>query len=619
MYQFATWKYWLVITVLVLGTVFALPNVFGLGPALQLSRTDRQAMDEAAETRVLGVLAAQGITPSADYLQDGRLVIRLPNDEAQSKAREAIQSAAAGEYTLALSRISSMPEWMRKIGLKPMSLGLDLRGGVHFVYEVDTAGAVTQALQSLERDVRTTLRNERIAYLSVVTEGSGLRVALRNAADLAKATRAITPSDGSLLVESQTSAEGASLLARYTEAALKERQSTAVEKNILTLRNRVDQLGISEPTVTKQGADRIVVELPGVDDPNEAIRVLGATATVEFRLVDQINDAYEAQRTRRIPLSSKLYLERQSGSPVLLKRDVIASGDELVNAVSTTVEGQPAVSVTLNARAGEEMLRTTQQNLGKPMATVYIQKKRLAEGETCKGTRIGNDCTEEDAISVATIQGVFSSQFQITGLQVTEARDLALLLRSGSLAAPLAMVEQRTIGPSLGAENIEKGWKAMLVGLLLTFAFMAVYYRAFGWVANLVLLSNLVLTVGLLSMLQASLSLPGIAAVVFHLGIAVDANILIYERIREELRNGLSPMAAINSGFEKAFATIADSNVTTLIAGVVLYAFGTGTIKSFAIVMTLGILTSLFTSVVGSRALVHFLWGRKRKLESLSI
>ncbi len=512
-----------------------------------------------------------------------------------------------------------MPEWMRKIGLKPMSLGLDLRGGVHFVYEVDTAGAVTQALQSLERDVRTTLRNERIAYLSVVTEGSGLRVALRNAADLAKATRAITPSDGSLLVESQTSAEGASLLARYTEAALKERQATAVEKNILTLRNRVDQLGISEPTVTKQGADRIVVELPGVDDPNEAIRVLGATATVEFRLVDQINDAYEAQRTRRIPLSSKLYLERQSGSPVLLKRDVIASGDELVNAVSTTVEGQPAVSVTLNARAGEEMLRTTQQNLGKPMATVYIQKKRLAEGETCKGTRIGNDCTEEDAISVATIQGVFSSQFQITGLQVTEARDLALLLRSGSLAAPLAMVEQRTIGPSLGAENIEKGWKAMLVGLLLTFAFMAVYYRAFGWVANLVLLSNLVLTVGLLSMLQASLSLPGIAAVVFHLGIAVDANILIYERIREELRNGLSPMAAINSGFEKAFATIADSNVTTLIAGVVLYAFGTGTIKSFAIVMTLGILTSLFTSVVGSRALVHFLWGRKRKLESLSI
>ncbi len=617
MYQFATWKYWLVITVLVLGTVFALPNVFGLGPALQLSRADRQAMDSAAEQRILDLLKVQGVVPSADYLKDGRLVLRLANEADQAKARTAIQSATAGEFTLALSKVSSMPEWLRKTGLKPMNLGLDLRGGVHFVYEVDTAGAVTQALQSLERDVRTTLRNDRIAFTSVMTEGMALRVVLRDAADLDKAVKAVTPSDGGLLVERQP--DGAGMLVRYTDVALKARQATAVEKNITTLRNRVDQLGISEPTVTKQGADRIVVELPGVDDPNEAIRVLGATATVEFRLVDQVNDAYEAQRTKRIPLASKLYLVRESGAPVLLKRDVIASGDELIDATSTSVEGRPAVSVKLNARAGAEMLKTTQQNLGKPMATVYIQKKRLAEGEVCKGIRVGNDCTEEDAISVATIQGVFSNQFQITGLQVGEAKDLALLLRSGSLAAPLAMVEQRTIGPSLGQDNIDKGVKALVVGLLLTFAFMAIYYRAFGWVANAVLLSNLVLTVGLLSMLGATLSLPGIAAVVFHLGIAVDANILIYERIREELRTGMSPMAAINSGFEKAFATIADSNVTTLIAGVVLYAFGTGTIKSFAIVMTLGILTSLFTSVVGSRALVHFVWGRRRKIEHLSI
>ncbi len=619
MYQFAAWKYWLVIAVLVLGTVFALPNVFGLDPALQLSRVDRQVMEASAEQKVLDVLKAQGVVPRADYLKDGRLVIRLANEADQAKARSVIQSATPGEFTIALSKVSSMPDWMRRIGLRPMSLGLDLRGGVHFVYEVDTAGAVTQALQSLERDVRTTLRNERMAYTNVAMEGSTLRVNLRDSADLYKAIKAITPSDGSLLTEVQPVAEGASFVARYSETALKARQTAAVEKNILTLRNRVDQLGISEPTVTRQGADRIVVELPGVDDPNEAIRVLGATATVEFRLVDQANDAYEAQRTKRIPLSSKLYTVRESGSPVLLKRDVIATGDQLVDATSTQVEGRPAVSVKLDARAGQEMLKTTQRNVGKPMATVFIQKKRLAEGESCKGTRVNNDCTEEDAISVATIQGVFSSQFQITGLQATEAKDLALLLRSGSLAAPLAMVEQRTIGPSLGQDNIDKGVKAMIVGLILTFIFMAVYYRAFGWVANAVLLSNLVLTVGLLSLLQASLSLPGIAAVVFHLGIAVDANILIYERIREELRNGSSPMAAINSGFEKAFATIADSNVTTLIAGVVLYAFGTGTIKSFAIVMTLGIITSLFTSVVGSRALVHFVWGRQRKLESLSI
>ncbi len=619
MYQFATWKYWLVIAVLVLGTVFALPNIYGLDPALQLSRVDRQLMDATAEQKVLDVLKAQGVSPSADYLKEGRLVIRLATEADQAKARAVVQTASPGEYTIGLSKVSSMPEWMRKIGLQPMSLGLDLRGGVHFVYEVDTAGAVTQALQSLERDVRTTLRNERIAYTNVAMEGSTLRVTLRENADLYKAIKLITPSDNSLVTEVQPVVEGASFVARYTEKALRDRQTAAVEKNILTLRNRVDQLGISEPTVTRQGADRIVVELPGVDDPNEAIRVLGATATVEFRLVDQVNDAYEAQRTRRIPLSSKLYTVRGSGSPVLLKRDVVATGDQLVDATSTQVEGRPAVSVKLDARAGEEMLKTTQRNVGKPMATVYIQKKRLAEGETCKGIRVNNDCTEEEAISVATIQGVFSSQFQITGLQVTEAKDLALLLRSGSLAAPLAMVEQRTIGPSLGQDNIDKGVKAMIVGLILTFIFMAVYYRAFGWVANAVLLSNLVLTVGLLSLLQASLSLPGIAAVVFHLGIAVDANILIYERIREELRNGSSPMASINAGFEKAFATIADSNVTTLIAGVVLYAFGTGTIKSFAIVMTLGIITSLFTSVVGSRALVHFVWGRQRKLESLSI
>jgi preprotein translocase subunit SecD len=619
MYQFATWKYWLVIAVLVLGTCFALPNIYGLAPALQLSRADRVEMDSAAEQRILDLLKAQGVVPAADYLKAGRLVLRLNNEADQAKARAAIQAATAGEFTLALSKASSMPEWMRVIGLKPMSLGLDLRGGVHFVYEVDTAGAVTQALQSLERDVRTTLRNDRIAYTSIANAGDGLRITLRDAADLAKAAKAITPNDNTLVVEQQTDAQGASLLAHYTEVALKARQTAAVEKNILTLRNRVDQLGISEPTVTRQGADRIVVELPGIDDPNEAIRVLGATATVEFRLVDGVNDAYEAQRTKRVPLASKLYLMREGGRPVLLKRDVIASGDQLVDATSTSVEGRPAVSVKLDARAGQEMLKTTQQNLGKPMATVYIQKKRLAEGEVCKGTRVNNDCTEEDAISVATIQGVFSSQFQITGLQVTEAKDLALLLRSGSLAAPLSMVEQRTIGPSLGQDNIDKGVRALIVGLVLTFAFMAIYYNAFGWVANAVLLSNLVLTVGLLSLLGVSLSLPGIAAVVFHLGIAVDANILIYERIREELRTGMSPLAAINSGFEKAFATIADSNVTTLIAGVVLYAFGTGTIKSFAAVMTLGILTSLFTSVVGSRALVHFVWGRRRKIDHLSI
>lgn len=619
MYQFATWKYWLVLLVLAVGTLYALPNIYGLDPAVQLSRTDRMPMDAGGQERVLGVLKDAGITTHGSHLQDDRLVVRLDTNQDQGRARSAIQATTGTDYTVAFSTSSRAPDWMRKWGLKPMSLGLDLRGGVHFVYEVDVQGAVKQAVEGLERDFRTALRNERIGYNNIVTEGSTVKIELRSASDLAAAVKAIDPKDGTLTITQETTGEGGVITARYTDAALKARQTAAVEKNILTLRNRVDALGIAEPQVVKQGADRIVVELPGVNDPNEAIRVLGATATVEFRLVDQTNDAYEAARTKRIPLSSKLYTVRETKSPVLLKREVIANGDQLTDARSTFSNGQPAVSVKLNARAGDEMLRTTQQNIGKPMAVVYIQKKRLTEGELCKGTRVGNDCTEEDVISVATIRGVFSTQFEITGVQANESKELALLLRAGSLAAPLAMVEQRTVGPSLGEENIRKGIRAMEIGLVLTFIFMAIYYRAFGWVANAVLLSNLVLTVGLLSMLQASLSLPGIAAVVFHLGIAVDANILIYERIREELRNGMSPQAAINAGFDKAFATIADSNVTTLIAGLVLYAFGTGTIRSFAIVMTLGIATSLFTSVVGSRALVHFIWGRRRRVESLSI
>jgi len=355
-----------------------------------------------------------------------------------------------------------------------------------------------------------------------------------------------------------------------------------------------------------------------VQDPNEAIRVLGATATLEFRLIDENNNPYEAESNKRIPIGSKLYKER-NGRPILLKREVIATGEQLTDATSSFQEGQPQVNVKLDARGGQSMLNATKDNVGKRMAVVYISKKQLAEGEQCKGVRSGLICTEEEVISAATIQSVLSSSFRITGLQATEARELALLLRSGALAAPQTIVEQRSVGPTLGADNIRRGWHALAVGLLLTFAFMAIYYRAFGWIANAVLAANLVLTVGLLSLLQASLSLPGIAAVVFHLGIAVDANILIYERIREELRAGNSPLSAINAGFEKAFATIADSNVTTLIAGVVLFAFGTGTIRSFAIVMTLGIATSLFTSVVGSRALVHWIWGRRTRLAHLPI
>jgi preprotein translocase subunit SecD len=636
MYHFSRWKYWLVIFVIVVGTLFALPNVFGEGPALQLSRNDRVAMDAAAQQRVLGVLEAAKLAPEVSYLQKDRLVMRFASDEQQTAARDAIIKGTSGDYLVALSSVPREPEWMRKVGLKPMSLGLDLRGGVHFVYEVDVQGALAQAVERMERDARTQLRDSkpRVAYGAVTSNPATgvVRVVLRNASDLQTAMDALKAPDGSLQLTSGEEADGTYVEMRMTPQELKRRQDVAIEQNITTLRNRVDELGIAEPIVTRQAANRIVVQLPGVQDPNEAIRVLGATATLEFRLVDEANSPYEAEQNKRIPIGSKLYHMRpptgpdgkpltDQRRPILLKRDIIATGEQLTDASFSvnTQEGQPQVNVKLDSRGGQSMLNATKDNVGKRMAVVYISKKQLAQGEQCKGVRTGSICTEEDVISAATIQSVLSSQFRITGLQATEGRELALLLRSGALAAPQTIVEQRSVGPSLGADNIRRGWHAMGVGLILTFVFMAIYYRGFGWIANAVLACNLILTVGLLSMLQASLSLPGIAAVVFHLGIAVDANILIYERIREELRAGNSPLAAINAGFEKAFATIADSNVTTLIAGVVLFAFGTGTIRSFAIVMTLGILTSLFTSVVGSRAVVHAIWGRRPRLASLPI
>jgi preprotein translocase subunit SecD len=618
MYHFSRWKYWLVIIVVVAGTLFALPNVFGTAPALQLSRNDRAAMDDAGRQRVLGVLEAQKVAPEASYLEKDRLVLRFADPQQQAAARDAIVKGTSGDYLVALSDVPRTPEWMRRVGLKPMSLGLDLRGGVHFVYEVDIQGALAQAVERMERDVRTSLRDKRIPYGAVSSKNGVVHVVLRNPSDLQAAMDALKAPDGSLQLTSGEEADGAFIEMRMTPAELKRRQDVAIEQNITTLRNRVDELGISEPNITRQASNRISVQLPGVQDPNEAIRVLGATATLEFRLVDENNNPYEAESSKRIPIGSKLYKER-NGRPILLKREIIATGEQLTDASSSFQEGQPQVNVKLDARGGQSMLNATRDNVGRRMAVVYIAKKQLAEGEQCKGVRNGAICTEEDVISAATIQSVLSSSFRITGLQANEARELALLLRSGALAAPQTIVEQRSVGPSLGADNIRRGWHAMAVGLVLTFAFMAMYYRAFGWIANAVLAANLVLTVGLLSLLQASLSLPGIAAVVFHLGIAVDANILIYERIREELRAGNSPLAAINAGFEKAFATIADSNVTTLIAGVVLFAFGTGTIRSFAIVMTLGILTSLFTSVVGSRALVHWIWGRRTRLAHLPI
>ena len=619
MHSYPAWKIWLVAIVMAAALLLALPNLFGEAPALQLSRNDRVAFDDASQAAVTAILVAKDAPADATYREGDRLVLRFASVDQQLKARDAIREAAPRDYLVALSEVPRTPNWMRWLGLKPMSLGLDLRGGVYFMYEVDVKGAVKQLLDSMERDYRTLLRDERIPYTAIQGDGQGsVKIMLRSGDDAAKVASLLRQRDANLQVSTDTLGEGGSVTVTLRPEQVKERQDFAIQQNITTLKNRVDELGVTEPIVARQGVDRIVVQLPGVQDPNEALRVLGATATLEFRLVDDQNNAAEAERTRRTPLGSKLYRSRQ-GQPVLLKRDIIVSGEQLVDASSGFSEGEPAVYVKLDARGASEMLRTTRENLGRPMAVVFIEKKRLAEGDSCDGLRAGNECTEEQVISVATIRGVFSSNFQITGLMAGEARELALLLRAGSLAAPLYIVEQRTVGPSLGQDNIDRGVRALVLGLAIVFVFMALYYRTFGLIADIVLLSNVVLLTALLSMLQASLSLPGIAGIVLTVGMAVDANILIFERIREELRNGVSPAAAISAGFEHASSAIWDSNITTLIAGVVLFTFGTGPVRGFAVVLTLGIVTSMFTALVGSRSLIHLIWGRRRKLERLPI
>jgi preprotein translocase subunit SecD len=620
MHTYPAWKLWLVAIVLLAALVLALPNVFGEAPALQLSRNDRSAATEAGRDEVVALLQSKGAAVESAYLDGDRLVLRFDADATQLKARDILQETSAREYLVALSDVPRTPAWMRALGLKPMSLGLDLRGGVYFMYEVDVKAAVKQLLAGMERDYRLLLRNERIPFSGISSNAANntVRIVVRDAADLDGAAAAVRKQDPNVTLDTDTGAEGASLTVALRPDQVKQRQDFAIQQNITTLRNRVDELGVTEPIVARQGVDRIVVQLPGVQDPNEALRVLGATATLEFRLVDDQNDAAAAEASKRAPLGSKLYRTRE-GQPVLLKREMIVSGEQLTDASSGFSEGEPAVYVKLDARGAAEMLETTRENLGRPMAVVFIEQKRLNPEQPCNGVRSGTECTVEEVISIATIRGVFSSNFQITGVMANEASELALLLRAGSLAAPLYIVEQRTIGPSLGQDNVERGFQALVIGLIGMFIFLGVYYRAFGLVANLVLFSNMVLLLALMSLLQASLSLPGIAGIVLTVGMAVDANILIFERIREELRNGMSPHAAISAGFDKAFSSIADSNITTLIAGIVLFTFGTGPVRGFAVVLSLGIVTSMFTAIVGSRVLIHLLWGRQRKLERLSI
>jgi len=466
----------------------------------------------------------------------------------------------------------------------------------------------------LDRDYRLALREKKLAYESIDGGAGGVDVTFKDGATAAAAQKVLEAVDSNVTLIG--SPDGLTIHATLSPAQVKQRQDFAIQQNITALGNRVNALGVSEASVQRQGANRIAVQLPGVQDASEVIRLLGKTATLEVRLVSDAGNAMEAQATGHAPLGTKLYKDR-NGRPVLLKRDVVVTGEQLTDATSSYQNGEPAVSVRLDARGGDEMLRTTQENLGKPMGIVFIEKERQLRDQD--GQKVAVDVTKEQVISVATIHGVFSSQFQITGLTAREGQELAKLLRAGALAAPVYIVEQRLIGPSLGQDNIDKGIRALEIGSIALFIFMAVYYSLFGFVANFVLLCNVVLLAAFLSLVGAALTLPGIAGIMLTVGMAVDANILIYERIREELRLGVTPHAAIKAGFEKAFSAIGDANVTTLIAGVVLWSFGTGPIKGFAVVLSVGILTTLFTALMGSRTVIGLFWGDKTTIKRLPV
>jgi preprotein translocase subunit SecD len=620
--EFARWKYWLVAVVLLVAAVVALPNVFGEDAALQVVRKDRAAVGADAGKDVVRLLADQGVAVSRSYEDQGRLMLHFDSVPQQLKARDAVNGSFGKDYATALSFASRAPDWLRGIGLRPMPLGLDLRGGLHLLYQVDVDGAVSQLLEVYEQDVRRALAGAGVSFVDVTpvavdaAKPNGLRVLLPAGADAEPARAAVRKVLPDLVYSDTQGADGPALQMLLTDAQLLERQTYAIQQNLTTLRNRVNELGVSEPVVQRQGIDRIVVQLPGVQNSAEVKDILGKVATLEWRLQDMQNSVSEAVQRNRAPIGSKLY-ETRDGQPVLLKRDIIVTGDQLIDAVTAATDQGPGVSITLDNAGGEEMLRTTRTNLGKPMGVVFIEQRR--EEIDVDGRKVQRDIKEEKVISVATIQGVFSNKFQITGLGTNEARELALLMRAGALAAPLFVVEERVVGPALGKENIRKGVNALLIGMALLFVFMLAYYRTFGLVANIVLLANVVLLAALLTLFKAALSLPGIAGIVLTVGMAVDANVLIYERIREELRNGVTPQTAISKGFEKAFSAIADSNITTLIAGVVLWAFGTGPIRGFAVVLSLGILTSMFTSLLGSRALLTLMYGGSRRPQSLSI
>ncbi len=610
MNQYPAWKYVLILLIVSVGVLYALPNLYGEDPAVQVTSSRGFELSTDLTTRIDDALASEQITYISLERPDNRLLYRFRTLDDQVIAAELIQEAAGDNYVVALNLAHATPNWLRAIGGKPLTLGLDLQGGVHFLMELDIDTARGRAVDAYVDDVRNSLRDAQIRYVSVRAEAGGVRILLRTEEDRDAAKSLINRDQNfsGLDLSEVAAGETFGLQARLREEQLLEIQQTALKQNITTLRNRVNELGVAEPVIQQQGANRVVVQLPGVQDMAEAKKILGATATLEYRAVDETNDPFSAAQTGRIPSDSRLYVDT-NGQPILLKKRLIVSGNQLIGASGgfDQQSGSPQVSVTLDGVGASRMLDFTRDNVGNRMAVVYIEQKP-------GGQRI------EDVISVAVVREPFGKRFQTTGLDsLQEASQLALLLRAGALAAPMEIAFQRTVGPSLGADNIKRGFQSVVIGFILVLIVMALYYRTFGLIANVALTVNLVLLIALLSMLGATLTMPGIAGIVLTVGMAVDANVLIFERIREEIDNGNTPQASIRAGYEKAFSTIADANVTTLIAAFVLFLFGTGPVKGFAVTLSLGILTSMFTAIMGTRALVNLVYGRRQRVQKLSI
>jgi preprotein translocase subunit SecD len=614
MNQYPLWKYLLIGSVIFLCTIYALPNLFGGDPAVQISPAYARNMkiDQEVQTQAEAILKANNIELLRAERTSEQLLLRFKNTDIQLAAYSLLKKQLP-EYVVAQNIASATPNWLSALGAKPMYLGLDLRGGVHFLMQVDMAEAIKKDEEGYAAELRTLLREKDLRYKSinrVVDEGksSGIQMTFGDLKIQQEAMKLLKKNFDDLVITEEQVADEYRIHLAFTEVSLKERRRTAVEQNITTLRNRVNELGVSEPIIQRQGEDRIVVQLPGVQDTARAKEILGATATLEFRMVtDDDTSQY----------NSRVY-ERRGGTPIRLERHVIATGDQITHATAGIDQqsGQPAVFIHLDGKGAKSMLMTTRQNVGKPMAVVFIESKM--ETQTIGDEEINHRKKTEEVINVATIREEFGKRFQITGLNSGEAKNLALLLRAGALKAPMEIVEERTIGPSLGQENINLGLLSIVLGFVAVMVFMVWRYKLFGMVANFALLMNVIILVALLSLLQATLTLPGMAGIVLTLGMAVDANVLIFERIREEIANSNSPQASIHAGYEKAFATIADSNITTLIAAVMLFGFGTGPIKGFAITLSLGIITSMFTAILVSRGVINFYYGG-RKLDKLPV